>query len=174
MSAAEKARNDSVRTLPNALRLKFSAVTENSSGASRIVTTSYRPCVQKSSFTVTPKVAAIFLKASARFKMEKIAEQYRHHQNASIAILNVGRMNDGVEQEAYCVDKNVPLRLARIVPVRINARPSPLFRASHALAVDDGGGRTRFPLRSFATLLIERVVDPLQCAVICPQIEVVV
>jgi hypothetical protein len=23
-----------------------------------------------------------------------------HHQNASIAILNVGRMNDGVEQQA--------------------------------------------------------------------------
>ena len=37
-------------------------------------------------------------------------------------------MNDGVEQQAYCVDKNVPLLaldlLARIVPVRINARPS--------------------------------------------------
>jgi hypothetical protein len=44
-------------------------------------------------------------------------------------------MNDGVEQETYCVDKNVPLLaldlsatsslslLARIVPVRINARP---------------------------------------------------
>jgi hypothetical protein len=36
-------------------------------------------------------------------------------------------MNDGVKQEAYCVDKNVPLLaldlLARIVPVRINARP---------------------------------------------------
>jgi hypothetical protein len=36
-------------------------------------------------------------------------------------------MNDGVEQETYGVDKNVPLLaldlLARIVPVRINARP---------------------------------------------------
>jgi hypothetical protein len=36
-------------------------------------------------------------------------------------------MNDGVEQQAYCVDKNVPLLaldlLTRIVPVRINARP---------------------------------------------------
>jgi hypothetical protein len=44
-------------------------------------------------------------------------------------------MNDGVEQEAYCVDKNVPLLaldlgatsslslLACIVPVRINAGP---------------------------------------------------
>jgi len=27
-------------------------------------------------------------------------EQCRHDENASIAILNVGRMNDGVEQEA--------------------------------------------------------------------------
>jgi hypothetical protein len=36
-------------------------------------------------------------------------------------------MNDSVEQETYCVDKNVPLLaldlLARIVAVRINARP---------------------------------------------------
>jgi hypothetical protein len=44
-------------------------------------------------------------------------------------------MNDGMEQQAYRIDKNVPLLaldlsatsslslLARIVPVRINARP---------------------------------------------------
>jgi hypothetical protein len=44
-------------------------------------------------------------------------------------------MNDGVEQQAYCVDKNVPLLaldlsatsslslLARIVSMRINERP---------------------------------------------------
>jgi hypothetical protein len=57
----------------------------------------------------------------------KHPEQCRHNEDAAIAILDVGRMNDGVEQEAYCVDKNVPLLaldlLARIVPVRINARP---------------------------------------------------
>jgi hypothetical protein len=51
-------------------------------------------------------------------------------------------MNNGVEQEAYCIDKNVPLLaldlLTRIVPVRINARPpcmgpflSSGFRAAH-------------------------------------------
>ena len=50
----------------------------------------------------------------------------------------------------------------------------PFFRAFHALAVDDGGGRTGFPLLSFATLFIERVVDSFQRAVIRPQIEVVV
>src|SRR5665213_2098970 len=62
-----------------------------------------------------------------RLQKWKHAEQCRHDENASIAILNVGRMNDGVEQEAYCVDINVPLLaldlLARIVPVRINAGP---------------------------------------------------
>ena len=62
-----------------------------------------------------------------RLQKWKHAEQCRHHENASIAILNVGRMNDGVEQETYCVDKNVPLLaldlLARIVAVRINAGP---------------------------------------------------
>jgi hypothetical protein len=70
-----------------------------------------------------------------RLQKGKHVEQGRHDENASIAILNIGRMNDGVEQEAYCIDKNVPLLaldlsatsslslLARIVPVRINARP---------------------------------------------------
>src|SRR5258708_34414751 len=51
---------------------------------------------------------------------------------------------------------------------------APLFCAFHALAVDDGGGRAGFPLRAFATPFIERVVDSLPCAVIGPQIEVIV
>ena len=67
MSADENARSDSVRMLPSALRLKLSAVAESSSGASTTVTMSYRPCVQNISFTVTPNVFAICLKASARF-----------------------------------------------------------------------------------------------------------
>jgi hypothetical protein len=62
-----------------------------------------------------------------RLQKWKHAEQCRHDESASIAILDIGRMNNGVEQQAYCVDKNVPLLaldlLARIVPVRINARP---------------------------------------------------
>jgi len=53
MSADEKARSDSVRMLPSALRLKLSAVAESSSGASMTITMSYRPCVQNMSFTVT-------------------------------------------------------------------------------------------------------------------------
>jgi hypothetical protein len=66
MSADEKARSDSVRMLPSALRLRLSAVAESSSGASMTITMSYRPCVQNISLTVTPNVSAICLKASAR------------------------------------------------------------------------------------------------------------
>src|SRR5947209_11705615 len=62
-----------------------------------------------------------------RLQKWKHAEQCRHHENDTIAILNVGRMNDGVEQETYCVDKNVPLLaldlLSRIGAERITARP---------------------------------------------------
>src|SRR6476620_8471800 len=50
----------------------------------------------------------------------------------------------------------------------------PCFCAFHALAVDDGGGRTGLPLLSIATLLVKRVVNSFQCAVIGPQIEVVI
>ena len=35
-----------------------------------------------------------------RLQKGKHSEQGRHDENATIAILNVGRMNDGVEQEA--------------------------------------------------------------------------
>jgi hypothetical protein len=71
-----------------------------------------------------PLISAV---GEERLQKRKHAEQCRHNENASIAILNVGWMNDGMEQEAYCIDENVPLLafdlLARIVPVRINARP---------------------------------------------------
>src|SRR3981081_2932352 len=84
---------------------------------------------------------------------------------------------------------NVSTRMCRFLPLisaqRLRCRflpasypcgsiPPPFFRLFPPLAVDDGGGRTGFPPLSFATLLIERVVDSFQRAVICPQIEVAV
>src|SRR3982074_1277276 len=84
---------------------------------------------------------------------------------------------------------NVSTRMCRFLPLisaqRLRCRflpasypcgsmHAPFFCAFHALAVDDGGGRTGFPLLSFATLFIERVVNSFQRAVICPQIEVAV
>ncbi len=57
----------------------------------------------------------------------KHPKQRCHDQNAALAILDIGRMNDGVEQEAYCIDENMPLLaldlLARIVTMRIDAGP---------------------------------------------------
>ena len=79
MSAAEKARNDSARTLPKALRFKLSAVAENSSGASRIVTTSYRPCdpvrdlSEISRVAVSPSILLVRSGLGARTLSELIA-----------------------------------------------------------------------------------------------------
>src|SRR5216684_3781633 len=77
---------------------------------------------------------------------------------------------------------NVSTRMCRFLPLIFlpasypcgSMHAPPFFCAFHALAVDDGSGRTGFPLLAFATLFIERVMDSLQRAVICPQIEVVV
>ena len=48
-----------------------------------------------------PKFAKALAKVLPHLDIEivKRSEQCRHHENASIAILNVGRMNDGVEQK---------------------------------------------------------------------------
>ena len=83
---------------------------------------------------------------------------------------------------AWSSRPNVSTRMCRFLPLicscphrtRADQCTPPFFCAFHALAVDDGGGRTGLPLRSFATLLVKRVVDSFQCAVIGPQIEVVV
>ena len=57
----------------------------------------------------------------------KHAEQRRRHENAAIAILDIGRVNDRVQQQAGCVDENVPLfaldLFARIKARRINLSP---------------------------------------------------
>ena len=54
-------------------------------------------------------------------------EQGRQKQNAPISVLNIGRMNDGVEQQAQRIYENVPLLardfFARIIAGRINADP---------------------------------------------------
>src|SRR5258708_19943910 len=82
---------------------------------------------------------------------------------------------------AWSSRPTVSTRMCRFLPLIFlpasypcGSMHAPFFCALHALAVDDGGGRTDFPLRAFATPFIERVVDSLQCAVIGPQIEVAV
>ena len=47
----------------------------------------------------------------------------------------------------------------------------PFFCAFHALAIDNGGGRTGVSLLLFTTLLIKSVVHAFQRAIVGPQIE---
>ena len=57
----------------------------------------------------------------------EFSEQGSKDQNAAITILDIGRMHDGVKQQAYRIDKDVALLaldfLARVVARRINAGP---------------------------------------------------
>jgi hypothetical protein len=64
-------------------------------------------------------------------------------------------------------------RLPRVIAVRINRNPA-LFRAFHALAVDDGSRRTGFSFRQFPALSVERVVATIERAVVGPAAEIVV
>ena len=54
-------------------------------------------------------------------------KQGRHQQGATVAILNVGAMHDGVHQEALRIDEDMPLLpfdlLARIKAMRVDAMP---------------------------------------------------
>ena len=60
-------------------------------------------------------------------KKRKFSKQRAQDENAAIAILNVGAMNDRMKQQAYRVDENMPLLafdlLAGIIAMRINATP---------------------------------------------------
>ena len=60
-------------------------------------------------------------------KKRKFPEQCAQNENAPITILNVSAMNDGVKQQAYRVDENMPFLtfnlFARIITMRIDAVP---------------------------------------------------
>jgi hypothetical protein len=57
----------------------------------------------------------------------KLAKQRGEQQQAAIAILNVGGMDDGVQQQTERIDENMPLlaldQLAGIKAMRIDAGP---------------------------------------------------
>ena len=61
--------------------------------------------------------------AIVRSTIQRLGEQ----QDAAIAILDVGGMDDGVQQQTQRIDENMPLlaldQLAGIEPVRIDASP---------------------------------------------------
>src|SRR5271163_3107855 len=114
---------------------------------------------------------------SPRKDASRIGEARKLQERSLVAILNVGGRHDGVQHETLGVDQDMPLLaldlLAGVVTVRIDRSPA-LFRALHALGVDDGRGRAGLPPSLFATLHIERVMQPLQRAVVGPSDEVLV
>src|ERR1035438_5704059 len=119
-----------------------------------------------------PRIGAI---GKEPFQKRKQAEKRGQQHDAAVAILNIGRMNNRVQQQTLCIYQNMPLlaldEFARVEPGRIDAGAA-FFGAFHTLAVDDGGGGTGFASRLLATLLVKRVVDAIQRAVVPPQTEV--
>jgi hypothetical protein len=73
-----------------------------------------------------------------------------------------------VEQQTQGIDKNMPFFafdfLACIIAIGIDASAA-FFRALHALAINDGSGRTRFAVIAFAARNIERMMHTIQRAV---------
>ena len=61
------------------------------------------------------------------FEEWKLTEQRCQQCDATIAVLNAGGMDDGVQQQTQRVDENIPLlaldQFACIEPVRIDASP---------------------------------------------------
>jgi hypothetical protein len=57
----------------------------------------------------------------------KLTKQRRQQQDAAVAILKIGGMNDGVQQQTQRIDENMPFlaldQFARIKSVRIDVRP---------------------------------------------------
>ena len=55
------------------------------------------------------------------------SEQGRDHQYPAVPVLNIGGMNNAVQQQPYRIDKDMPLLafdlLASIIAVRIDAGP---------------------------------------------------
>ena len=76
-------------------------------------------------------------------KKGKHPEQGCQQQDAAIAILDIGAMNDGVQQQTQRVYEYMALLaldlLARIIAMRIDTRP-PFSALFDALAINDGGG----------------------------------
>ena len=63
------------------------------------------------------------------FLQERIhSEQSGEQQNAAVTVLDIGRMNDGMEQQTQCVYENMALLaldlFARIIAMRIDVGPS--------------------------------------------------
>jgi hypothetical protein len=98
-------------------------------------------------------------------------------KEAAIAVLNVGGIHDGKEQQAQCIHQDMRLLAGdRFAPHHSHAdRCRPLFcGAFHALAIEDGGRGASLSFRLLAAGNVERVVNAIQHAIAVPLDEAVV
>ncbi len=83
-------------------------------------------------FESIPKYWSLVSAVGVEFQQERIhAKKRGHDQNATVAILNIRRMHDRMQEEPKSIYENMALLafdlLAGVVPVRIN--PGPPFSA---------------------------------------------
>jgi hypothetical protein len=74
------------------------------------------------------ELPSLIASISKEFLQERIhSEQGRKNQDAAVAILDIGGMNNGVKQQTHRVYENLALLsldfFARVIAMRIDARP---------------------------------------------------
>ena len=89
----------------------------------------------------------------------------------AVAVLDAGGVNDAAEQEALCVDQDVPLAAVDFLACIVAARPAALGRLDR-LAVDDGGGGLGVAAGSLSGQNQQGVVQAVQRAVPPPAPEI--
>ena len=104
-------------------------------------------------------------------------EKRARQPSPSVAILDIGRGDDGVQRQPLCIDQDMPLLafdlLARVISVWVDMSAA-LFRTLDALSVDDCSGRTGLPWGLLSAFDVERVMNSLQRAIPTPAVEVVI
>src|SRR3954447_9198128 len=94
-------------------------------------------------------------------------------KHAAHLVVEIGRMNLGLEDGALRIDKDLPLATGDLLAAIVAARPAG-FGGLHGLTVDHGGGGLRFPARCRAILFSQDLVYAFPLAVFTPFIEIIV
>ena len=101
--------------------------------------------------------------ASSRTDTSQTGSQ---EQDAAVAILNIGGMNDGVEQQTQRIYEKVAVLLCLLSIYSHQSHAdryrAPFFSALDALAIDDGSGGAGFVFASLTALHIKRVMNAIE------------
>jgi|WetSurMetagenome_2_1015567.scaffolds.fasta_scaffold419189_2 hypothetical protein len=113
--------------------------------------------------------------AGEQLRQERMQPKHRYLQHApAIAVLGVGSICDGVQQQNQCVYEDVALLVRDFLACIVaGGNVSSYLGALHALAVDDGRRRADFALTLFAAGDIERMMNVIRRAIQTPHIEIV-